>query len=156
MSRTTRLVLALMACALLQAAAGPKQPVERPMVLRSHIENILYLGTWTWDSYETGVCTRGGKFTSEGSGTYDPVTSEFAGEGVLTTASGDQLFWSVVGGPDGEATVGTISFTGGTGRFEGATGEVPVEYTPAVVPSPGPVPALIFTADYVAKGTISY
>lgn len=69
-----------------------------------------------------GEATQLGKFTREevilvGAG------GAVSGTMVFTAADGSQLFCEFVGAFTGETTVaGTYTFTGGTGRFDGATG----------------------------------
>ncbi len=80
----------------------------------------------------TGTATHIGKYTIVNSHCVDPSTGALTvGRFVKTTANGDQLFGSYVGtatlvqppAPIGIFQVsGTVTFTGGTGRFDGATG----------------------------------
>ena len=80
----------------------------------------------------SGTATHIGKYTIVNSHCVDPSTGALTvGRFVKTTANGDQLFGSYVGtatlvqppAPIGIFQVsGTVTFTGGTGRFDGATG----------------------------------
>ncbi len=71
----------------------------------------------------TGEATRLGRFTRTEVLLLDPTTNTFAGLVAFTTASGDRLTGLVSGGFVSPASAtGTYQFTGGTGRFAGATG----------------------------------
>ena len=71
-----------------------------------------------------GEATHLGKFTREESILLNPVNFTFTGTIVFTSADGSELYCDFVGGFTGPTTaVGTYTFTGGTGRFEGASGE---------------------------------
>ena len=68
-----------------------------------------------------GEATHLGKFTREEVITLNDGT--VTGTMVFTAADGSQLFCEFVGAFTGAATVaGEYTFTGGTGRFDGATG----------------------------------
>ncbi len=79
-----------------------------------------------------GTATHVGKYTIVNSHCVDPVTGVLTdGTFTKTAANGDQLFGTYVGNstviqppaPVGIFSVtGTLTFTGGTGRFAGATG----------------------------------
>ena len=64
-----------------------------------------------------------GRFSREETILFNPVTGTLTGAIVFTAANGDQLFGTVQGGfvSATEAT-GTYTFTGGTGRFQNASG----------------------------------
>ena len=71
-----------------------------------------------------GEATHLGKFTREESLLLNPENFTFTGTIVFTAADGSELYCDLAGGFTGPATaVGTYTFTGGTGRFEGASGE---------------------------------
>jgi hypothetical protein len=65
-----------------------------------------------------------GEFAREETILFNPATGVLTGLIVFTGANGDELFGTVDGGfvSDTEAT-GTYTFTGGTGRFQNASGE---------------------------------
>jgi hypothetical protein len=75
----------------------------------------------------TGTATFLGRFTREEHLFLNPDGS-FSGTVVFTAANGDEL-WATFGGAFTSATTaeGTYTFTGGTGRFEDATGEATFE-----------------------------
>jgi hypothetical protein len=70
-----------------------------------------------------GQATHLGKFTREEVLLLNPATGAATGTAVFTAANGDQLFAAVaVQFTSPTTVVGTFNFTGGTGRFESATG----------------------------------
>jgi hypothetical protein len=71
-----------------------------------------------------GNATHLGKFSREETILFNPGTGVLTGVIVFTAANGDQLFGTVDGGfvSTTEAT-GSYIFTGGTGRFQNASGE---------------------------------
>jgi hypothetical protein len=72
-----------------------------------------------------GNATHLGRFSREEILLFNPVTGTVAGSIVFTAANGDRLSGVVAGGFTSPTTaVGTYTFTGGTGRFESATGSV--------------------------------
>ena len=71
----------------------------------------------------TGKATHLGRFTRTETLLLNPITGTFAGTIEFTAANGDQLYADVAGGFISPTTaVGTYTFTGGTGRFEDASG----------------------------------
>jgi hypothetical protein len=71
-----------------------------------------------------GNTTQLGRFSREEIILFNPATGALTGLIGFTAANGDQLFGTVEGGfiSPGTAT-GTYTFTGGTGRFQNASGE---------------------------------
>jgi hypothetical protein len=121
--RTLRLALA--ALAGLAIAAPASQAVERPF-------HLVEQGTVVFDgpnatSVGTGNATHLGRFTLCRSGTFsDPVGSvlQFDGQAMLVAANGDELHSSIEGTLDSATGTGLLTYewTGGTGRFQHATG----------------------------------
>ena len=71
-----------------------------------------------------GDATYLGRFSREEVLVLNPGTGMIAGTVVFTAANGDELSGEVAGQFTSPTTVaGTYTFTGGTGRFENATGE---------------------------------
>jgi hypothetical protein len=71
-----------------------------------------------------GAATYLGRFSREEVLLLNPGTGTVAGTIVFTAANGDELSGVVTGQFTSPTTVaGTYTFTGGTGRFENATGE---------------------------------
>ena len=75
-----------------------------------------------------GTATHLGRYTSAGSFLVDLTSASAGGPGHMVAANGDQLFFTGSGqatptGVPGELSItDTSTITGGTGRFEGATG----------------------------------
>ena len=71
-----------------------------------------------------GEATHLGKFTREESILLNPATGTLTGTIIFTASDGSELYCDLAGGFTGPTTaVGTYTFTGGTGRFEDASGE---------------------------------
>jgi hypothetical protein len=110
-----------------------------------------------------GTATHIGKYTITNSHCVDPVTGALTdGSFVKTAANGDQIVGTYVGSttviqppsPVGIFGInGTITFTGGTGRFGGATGTTSMAGTLEADFSRAPVPAQV---SLEMVGTISY
>ncbi|MES3035175.1 MAG: hypothetical protein V4813_14355 [Gemmatimonadota bacterium] len=77
-----------------------------------------------------GIATHLGRFTVAGTFTLNLITATGAGTAIYTAANGDMLSATVSGSAvlaSGIATVTeTVTVTGGTGRFAGATGTLTV------------------------------
>ena len=80
-------------------------------------------GGITLSGVAEGQATHLGRFTREEQILLDPVTNAFVGTIVFTAANGDRLLCTLTGRFTSltEAT-GRYTFTGGTGRFETASG----------------------------------
>jgi hypothetical protein len=95
----------------------------------------------------TGETTHLGRFTGNETVVLDLADGTFAGTRVFVAANGDLLYADVEGAFTSATTAeGTFTFTGGTGRFQNASGEADFE----VVTSDGINLALAF------GGTIEY
>jgi hypothetical protein len=95
--------------------ALPFQGSEQGMVTAFVPPNELVIET-------TGTATHLGQFTSEEELFLNPDGS-FSGIKVFTAANGDELWVDFEGAFTSPTTAeGTYTFTGGTGRFQGATG----------------------------------
>jgi hypothetical protein len=76
----------------------------------------------------TGEATYLGRFTGIETVVLDLADGTFVGTRVFVAANGDRLYADVEGGFTSATTAaGTLTFTGGTGRFCNATGEVDFE-----------------------------
>lgn len=70
-----------------------------------------------------GEATHLGKFTREENILLNPTTGALTGSIVFIAADGSELYCDLAGAFTGANTAaGTYTFTGGTGRFEGASG----------------------------------
>lgn len=146
------IALAVVLCAiLLPTTLVAKKQVERPHKVWGNMTLVLDLATMTWEAEDWGEATHIGRYANEGSGSAgDIYLQNGVGDGIATAASGDELSWHIVA----EEGVWTITFNGGTGRFEDATGScilVPGEVV--VTPGPGEI---TYTYTYTGSGTISY
>ena len=152
MFKTKRnIVLALAVCALLLSTAViAKHPVERPFKVHGDVTVVISLLDGSFTGTETGEATHIGRYSSEGVGSFDLNTMNGTEIGVLTAANGDELCWTE------EITGGAViarTLTGGTGRFENASGEFSTSITTDVVVD---FPFVIVTFSYRATGTITY
>jgi len=155
MFKTKRnIILALVLCALLlPTTLIAKKQVERPFNIHGDVTVVISLLDGSFTGTETGEATHIGRYSSDGEGQFD-LDNNGSEIGILTAANGDKLFWTE------EITGGTAIeriFTGGTGRFENASGGFSTAITPDVefIDIDG-VPYLIVTFSYRATGTITY
>lgn len=138
------IVLVLVACALLlPATVSAKIQAEQPFMIQGNV-------TVTFDPYyasATGYATYIGKYSS---------SAKVPGKAILIAENGDQLFWDeeswdvvIPNPPPNTITFGMkFTITGGTGRFEGASGSFgPVTVTADLT-------ATGCTFRYMATGTI--
>ena len=133
------------------AAAGTIAP--HPSCTTSQLLTVLEGG---------GTATHVGKYTIVNSHCLDPATGAFiGGTFTKTAANGDQLFGIYVGNstviqspaPVGIFGVtGTLTYTGGTGRFAGTTGTASMEGTLQADFSQQPITA---TSTLIMVGEIS-
>jgi hypothetical protein len=73
----------------------------------------------------TGQATHLGKFTGTEVVVFNPTAGTLMGARVFIAANGDRLYATVEGAFTSATTAeGTLTFTGGTGRFRDASGEV--------------------------------
>jgi len=100
-----------------------------------------------------GQATHLGRFTVSADVAVDVATGIPLGTWTLTAANGDTLFLAMTGsGIDPTHGFGAFTATGGTGRFQGATGYYEQIITFAA--PPGSLPSVDYTD--VLEGTISY
>ncbi len=166
-----KLILALVALAVMAlapaTALAAKGGTDRPYEAAYSGSSALYPTSETYSIVEftgTGRSAPGGKGTLESTGTITwtstlpPITFDYSASSTTTAANGDQLFSTEVGtgtfDPDGNFVIDvTSTITGGTGRFEGASGSSTGTITNVLV-----VPGLPFRYDTTisTSGTISY
>lgn len=110
---------------------------------------------------QAGIASHAGAVTSTFNGTLtftSPSTFTFTGPATLVAANGDELFGDLSGTgtltPSGSVLVHELTVTGGTGRFEDASGTLTGTTTNVLV-SPGP-PSNVFDTESSLEGTISY
>jgi hypothetical protein len=115
----------LAVCSLaLPVIASLKQPVERPLKASGSVVAIVNPdGSFVTDETSgssVGRSTLTGPFTATGSG--NAWTGDWSL--TMTTPNGDQVFGRSVPGAPAPGVPLEFRFTGGTGRFEGAYGEM--------------------------------
>ncbi|MBP7053523.1 MAG: hypothetical protein KBE65_21140 [Phycisphaerae bacterium] len=127
--------------------------MTRPFKISGNMTLVLDLTTMAWEMEDWGQATHMGRHANEGSGlATDPTLADGTGSGVNTVASGDQVFWDIVA----DGGVWTVTFTGGTGRFAGATGSFIAVPSGMVVATGQGSAQLTYTLAYTGNGTITY
>ena len=89
-------------------------------------------GTRTLTATATGQATHLGRYNRTETVVVNLANGTFTGSLVFTAANGDRLSANITGNftsPTGDAAVGTYVFTGGSGRFQNATGQAAFEAT---------------------------
>jgi hypothetical protein len=95
------------------ASAGAKEIVARPFKISAHSEMVLDPQTGQFTATAWGQGTHIGNAISYAEGIFNPETGEGWSVGSIVTPNGDEIFFEQFGG---------IVFTGGTGKFENASG----------------------------------
>jgi hypothetical protein len=162
-----KLILALVALAVVAlapaTALGAKGGTDRPAKQAFSGTTVLSNAPGTGSMIEftgTGHTAHGGKSTLESTGTStftSPTTFDFSASSTTTVANGDQLFSTEVGtgtvNADGSVVIDiTSTVTGGTGRFDGASGSS----TGTISNVLSSDPAVTFDTTVSTSGTISY
>lgn len=149
------IIFSFVVCVLVVAALGvSKSMQERPFKISGDIRLTIDITTCS----AAGVCyalredwgeaTHLGRYTSVATGVMvNVITGYVGGSGVMTAANGDQLFWDKNGD--------SLTITGGTGRFDNASGEFDTSHPPATVTYPNPYTAVV-THPFQGSGTITY
>jgi hypothetical protein len=135
--------------AMAETAIALAQQVERPLTMQDHSQAVVSLVDGSLHAEASGVATHLGRHTIEGSGFMNLQTGEIWDSGVITAANGDQIFY--------QHGAGTVTFTGGTGRFEGVSGGFTIVTETVGDPVVDPV-AGTMTMNFLwtATGTINY
>ena len=140
-------VLILSACSLMMAPASAQdEHVTRPLKMMVQSQMVISPSDWSCTAHAEGVVSHFGLATMEGWG---ELTNPHC-EGTITAANGDWVVW------EGNLNTGVYSIKGGTGRFEGATGEFTLlaEMVSQVVDEE--TGTITNTFIWTASGTISY
>ena len=139
------IVLALAVCVLMQTPVvkAKDHPVTRPFKIKGVLTFLDLTGGPPWAGLDKGVASEFGQYVDVAK-----YTDGNHGFGVYFTANGDQIFWEDNGG-------GVITFTGGTGRFQGVTGEYTLT-TPPPVTALGPSGTVTLIYTYTGAGNITY
>lgn len=142
-----QIAIAMLSALALAAAAvsSTKNPVERPALGYASAKWVFQPdGSATTE--QTGVASFGGAFTMTGSGPSGSTVS-----GVATAANGDQIFWKTTPGGPFQVTI-----TGGTGRFEGATGGINETWESERIFTFYPDGSMTMEVTYTFAGSITY
>jgi len=156
-SLTSMLFAAALVCLIPAVAANAQQRVERPFTMSGHSQVVI---TFTQSCYPgsqyfpmgcpyagrgEGVASHLGRITTTDIGIF-PI-----GAAEIVAANGDLLLFSV------NNATGLMEISGGTGRFEGATGVAIGTLTPAGDPIVDPVAGTFTQAfSWAAEGRIKY
>ena len=135
-----------------RAVASLSNPVTRPLVVVEGHLTITVDSTGAYTFTDWGWATHTGLYYNSGSGGPGALNQkgEFvAGSGVVIAANGDTLEWVV--GP----TPNLVSYTGGTGRFQGVTGGFVAVIT-SVTPLSSTATTQTLLITYEGTGTITY
>lgn len=150
-------VAALMPTSALAEAGG----TDRPVAISVSATTVFNQTTLAVSYQGTDLGSHIGLSTLEGTGQLIPTgpgTFSYSDSGVTTTANGDELFVSQTGTvtttPDGSEIDAVLTFTGGTGRFEGASGTATGTIHNVLQSSTGTEST--FKTDASLAGTISY
>jgi hypothetical protein len=153
-TRTTLIATIMLAACLTikPAMASLKNPVTRPVkVIEGHLTITIDPVTGDYQFTDWGMATHVGLVTNSGAGVLNLATGQFvSGTGVIVTANGDLITWAVGTVPN------TVLYTGGTGRFEGASGGITISVTSQTLLSVNEDGTVTFLMTYVADGSITY
>lgn len=147
---TALAILALCTLAL-TSLAGDRNPVTRPFKVKGDFVFIVNQDPATLGEavgISEGKGSHVGKFLVHTTGSFDFESGDFVGEGVLTSANGDQIYFKM-------RNLGWVEFTGGTGRFVNVAGGHTIE--PIAPPEQGDVDGQwTVSFSYTGEGTITY
>ncbi len=143
-------------------ALGKAGGTERPIKAHASGTTVFDNPTLTFVSDATGTMSHLGKTTAHFDGALTltgPSAFDVAGSYVTVAANGDQLFATFAGSgtldASGNATgTTTTTFTGGTGRFAGASGTATGPFSQVLTSTDGTTSTFAF--DTSLRGTISY
>ena len=156
------LLSTLTIAAVATPAAASANDAARPVVGARSDTLLLDTGTGAGQVDAAGVLAHVGSFTGQNTVQFvpaGPTSFVFSGTTTLTAANGDELFTTFQGsGTNTSATTSmstsNVTITGGTGRFEGATGTVTETINSTLVSLVGTTATYHDTA--TDQGTISY
>jgi hypothetical protein len=148
-----KIVTVLAVWMLVPAIAGAEDFVTRPFTIAAHSQLVVqicsseypYVFGCPYVADAEGVASHLGRVAVKETGIFPPVLAE----GTITAANGDLLFYT-----QGFNST-TVTITGGTGRFEGATGELEIVILELVGPVFNGATATT-TLTWTGSGTITY
>jgi len=143
-------------------ALGKAGGTDRPIKDTESGITALDLGSLTFSTDATGNTSHLGRTTTHLDAALTltgPDTFTLAGSGTIVAANGSELFVTFTGSGTLEASGNTggpvvLTITGGTGRFDGASGSLAGSYS-QVLESMNATTAN-YATDYSLNGTISY
>jgi len=140
-------------CVFALATLGSiKNPVPKPLKLHATAIWLVDLSDGSAITYQIGEATHIGRFTNEGSGTWNLLDfTILSASGTVTTADGGHVFWELPGSSYG------VEFTSGTDRWFHLTGGFNTVWRSEPDIKPGPVPGtIVVSIDYRGEGTVTY
>ncbi len=150
-------LFALLVCALVLPVVGSlKNPVERPFKFTNDFTTVNYTPFPSVAVLEgTGWATHLGSLTANAELVRYVASGDALFRGSFTSANGDELFWDAFVNP---GVSYTVIFTGGTGRFQNASGGFEAVYTYRTMDPYPPVPGtdVLVTFGSEGTGTIKY
>lgn len=130
------------------SALGAAKGTELPLKFSISVINVVNLETFTNHYAGTEIASHAGKGTIEGNGSFAFSgfnTLAYHDEWTFTAPNGDKIFGTstgtTTGGPEGllrsaESKL-VLTITGGTGRFQGASGTMTGTYHLTAIPFEG-------------------
>lgn len=136
----------------LSTAGNLNKPVTRPNKANAHDTVIVSLADGSYVATEVGQGTHAGRYITHVEGKMNLDTLQIlSGEGYLIAANGDLMYLRMTpAGPD------SFVITGGTGRFEGATGSGTVANSDFVISEDPEAGIMTITSQATMEGTITY
>ena len=158
-----RKAIALVGLVLAVAVVSPTTAMakaggtERPIAISGSGTSAWSQADGTLSAEAAGIGWQLGQWTSTFNGTLtftSPTTFTFSGSITYVVANGDELYGTLAG----TTTIGTpadvvLTISGGSGRFDGATGALTGTLTSVFVSFGPPV---INTTEISLRGTVSY
>ena len=156
-SKLIRGLAALAVCALfLPMGVSAKDQVERPFKFTNDLTTVSYTPFPSVAVLEgTGWATHLGSLAAEGVLVGYAASGDAIFQGSFKSANGDEVFWDAYVNP---GVSYTVIFTGGTGRFQNASGGFEAVYTYRTMDPYPPVPGtdVLVTFGSAGTGTIKY
>ena len=135
----------------LSALGSLKNRMTRPNKAHGYDTVVVNLVDGSFVASEQGQGTHAGKYVTHFVGQMDANLQVIWGEGYLTAANGDQMFITMTpAGPD------SFVITGGTGRFEGATGSGTMVNSDFEITEDPVAGTMTITSQVTMEGTITY
>lgn len=161
--KTVAGIAGIAVCALVfPAVASIKNPVTRPVKVSGNMLLVFtpsspgsLFGNYTFMDWGQGAHV--GRFSDAAEGTIDLGAAEFiSGKGTIVAANGDEITWEVTATDDPTDTPNVVVYTGGTGRFQGASGGFAAEVTLVDMSDFSDDGRKLLQLTYVGRGEITY